>query len=517
MVASSNAFALDDPDPYFIDSNGDGIDGELNQAIFVAPTGDDLNNNGLTPQTPVATIAKGIELASVNALPQVLVQNGIYNESLTLVGGVHVFGGYDANWVHVPSTDSVATIVQGGTTAALASGVNSPATLSFLTLRSANAVTPGDSSYAVRIINSAGPVILRYDRIEPGNGAAGADAGDAPDSSPPLAPNGIDGQAARESSSNIALTGGNGGSNPGCPDATNVGGKGGSGGVGITGMNGQNGVAGSGGATAGGGGATSTSFNDDGVPGSGGGNGAAGVPGASGSVAPSTVGALNSGLYVPPQGSAGVNGTHGKSGAGGGGGGGQNCSVGCNPDLGGSGGGGGAGGCGGLGAQSGGAGGASVGILIDNTSNATIAHSHFKPSNGGPGGDGGDGGDAQIGGPRGLGGPLGGDGGAGGAGGLGGNGGDGGPGAGDTVAPPSASSIRERAPASTTFGMSRRRLPPYRVFTGPAMPTRPPCPACVHCATPLPHPGKSTRRRPSPISSSLNLPPARPRPTFRCR
>lgn len=43
MAVSGTAFALDDPDPYFIDSNGDGIDGELNQAIFVAPP--PLGNN----------------------------------------------------------------------------------------------------------------------------------------------------------------------------------------------------------------------------------------------------------------------------------------------------------------------------------------------------------------------------------------------------------------------------------------------------------------------------------------
>jgi hypothetical protein len=431
LAACAAARAQDFPDPYFIDSNGDGIDGELNQSIFVAPPPLGNNgNSGLTPQTPVATIGKGIQVAQTQALPQVLVQVGTYNESLTMANGVHVFGGFDAAWARVPSTANVATIIQGGTTAVLADGVNLPATLSFMTLRSVNAVTPGESSYAVRIINSTGPVLIRYNRIEPGSGATGVNASDAPDRSPTQAPNGSDGQAARPSSATVALLGGPGGSNPGCPDDTNIGGKGGKGGVGITGVNGQSGEAGSGGATAGGGGATSSSFNDDGAPGVGGGSGAAGVPGASGSVAPSVVGVLSSGLYVPPLGSAGIDGTHGKSGAGGGGGGGQDCSVGCNPDLGGSGGGGGAGGCAGFGAQSGGGGGASIGVAIDSTSNATLAHNQFKPSTGGRGGDGGDGGDAQTGGPRGLGGPLGGDGGAGGPGGQGGNGGGGGPGAG---------------------------------------------------------------------------------------
>ncbi|MBL0028202.1 MAG: hypothetical protein IPO95_03665 [Rhodanobacteraceae bacterium] len=431
LAASGMLHAQDFPDPYFVDSNGDGIDGELNQAIFVAPPPLGNNaNSGMTPESPVATISQGISLAQTHLMPQVLVQVGTYNESLTMVGGVHVFGGFDATWARVQSTGSVATIVQGGNTAVLANAVNVPATLSFLTLRSTNAVAAGESSYGIRVINSAGPVFIRYNRIEPGSGADGTDAADAPDRSPTQAPNGLDGQAARQSSSTIALLGGAGGNNPTCPDASNIGGQGGSGGVGITGANGQSGEPGSGGATAGGGGATSSSFSTDGAPGAGGGNGAAGSLVASGSVAVSVVGALNSGLYVPPQGSAGVDGTHGKSGAGGGGGGGQNCSVGCNPDLGGSGGGGGAGGCAGFGAQSGGAGGASIGIVVDNTSNATIADNYLKPSSGGQGGDGGDGGDAQSGGPRGLGGPVGDDGGAGGAGGQGGNGGAGGPGAG---------------------------------------------------------------------------------------
>ena len=37
LAASGMLHAQDFPDPYFVDSNGDGIDGELNQAIFVAP------------------------------------------------------------------------------------------------------------------------------------------------------------------------------------------------------------------------------------------------------------------------------------------------------------------------------------------------------------------------------------------------------------------------------------------------------------------------------------------------
>lgn len=433
IIGSTTAIAQDEPDPYFIDVNGDGIDGVLTDAIFVAPppAGNNMND-GLSTTTPVATITFGISRAVTTARSQVLVQVGTYNESITLVGGVSIYGGYDAAWARVASTATTATVINGTTTTAVfADAITSPTTVSFLTLRPANASSFGASSYAMRLRNSSGPITLRYNRFEPGIGFDANDAADAPPRSPVTAPGGTPGQSGLTTNGGPARSGGIGGSNPTCPSAANIGGAGGSGGIGSSGTTGGTGMTGSGGANGGNGGASSTTLAGDGVNGVNGDNGAAGAAGAHSPAAVATVGVLDSiPTYIPPSGTAAVDGTHGSSGAGGGGGGGQDCSVGCTADNGAGGGGGGAGGCGGFAASSGSGGGASFGVVVDASSNAQISDNLFKMAMAGSGGDGGDGGVAQAGGGLGAGGIKVADAGSGGSGGNGGNGGRGGSGSG---------------------------------------------------------------------------------------
>jgi FlaG/FlaF family flagellin (archaellin) len=423
LAAGGHALAQDLPDPYFVDSNGDGIDGELSQAIFVAPPplGNNINS-GMTPELPVATISQGITLAQTHIMPQVLVQVGTYNESLTMANGVHVFGGFDANWARVPSTASVATIVQGGSTAALFSGIDVPTTLAFVTLRSANALGAGQSSYAVRVIDSDGAV-LRYNRFEPGNGATGVTGAPGSAALPVMTSSNV-GEPALVSTASEAQQGGPGGTSACGRD----GGDGGNGGTNSgPGMVGEPGVSNVDGGLAGPG---SSTLNSDA------GNGGAGMSGANGfdgndGATTAQVGSLLMGFYVPTTGTIGAEGGHANGGGGGGGGGGYNCTIGCTRTLGAGGGGGGAGGCGGGGADSGGSGGASIGVLVDATSSATIADSQFAMGLGGKGGNGGTGAPGSFGGNGASGGAKGGTkAGGGGRGGDGGDGGDGGSGAG---------------------------------------------------------------------------------------
>ena len=432
-AAATAAHAQDEPDPYFIDANSDGIDGVLTGAIFVAPppTGVDGATRGTTPADPVATIGFGINRAVSTGRSQVLVQIGTYNESLTLFPGISIYGGYGAGFARVASTASVGTVVQGGATAVLAENISSATTLSFLTLRSGNATSPADSSYAVRIVNSSGPLTLRYNRIAPGNGFSGFGGGSGAPGLPILtAP--AAGVNADQSSSSSPHVGGPGGTSS-CGAS---GGKGGNGGVGNT-IAPQVGVAGNGGAGSGPAGVNSSSAANDGTDGGAGGIGQPGVTGTHGAPSPNAVGSIDgSGLYVPPIGSYGEAGSDGAGGGGGGGGGGQNCSVGCMPDRGASGGGGGAGGCAGAGANSGRSGGGSFGILVDASSNALITANLFTLGLGGAGGDGGNGGigsNGSTGAPGGL--KNGTDGGNGGSGGDGSKGGDGGSGAGGNGGP----------------------------------------------------------------------------------
>ncbi len=343
ILGSTTAIAQDEPDPYFVDANGDGIDGVLTDAIFVAPppAGNNMND-GLSTTTPVATITFGISRAVTTARSQVLVQVGTYNESITLVGGVNIYGGFDATWARVASTATTATVINGTTTTAVfANGISSPTTLSFLTIRSANASTPADSSYAVRIVNSSGPLTLRYNRFQPGAGGVGVNGANGVAAGAILTTPG-QGQSPEETTSTNAKQGGLGGTSA----CSATGGKGGNGGV-HDGLLAQIGGSGSGGATGGPRGANSDTSVADGGNGGSGGNGANGNSGTQGAVAGSTIGSIDgNAFYLPPVPSNAGNGNHAASGAGGGGGGGQDC-VFCAKDLGGSGGGGGAGGCGG--------------------------------------------------------------------------------------------------------------------------------------------------------------------------
>lgn len=89
------------PDEIFKDSNCDGIDGDRNKGIFVAPGGDDLNPG--SPESPVKTIAAAIKKADeMNAMigqiaiNAIFVGRGDYNETVVLKPGISLYGGYDS-------------------------------------------------------------------------------------------------------------------------------------------------------------------------------------------------------------------------------------------------------------------------------------------------------------------------------------------------------------------------------------------------------------------------------------
>src|SRR5690606_8098872 len=88
----------DNPDASYTDDNCDGIDGDLTRGIFVAGAGADTGTCGLTYTTACKTSSHGIIRAATVSRPHVYVQSGTYNEVVTLVNGVSVYGGYDLNW-----------------------------------------------------------------------------------------------------------------------------------------------------------------------------------------------------------------------------------------------------------------------------------------------------------------------------------------------------------------------------------------------------------------------------------
>ncbi|NOY91610.1 MAG: hypothetical protein GXP55_10450, partial [Deltaproteobacteria bacterium] len=165
---------MDDlPEMGFEDANCDGIDGDISVAIFVAPPplGDDAADGSMA--TPVATVARGIELASTRTRKEIYVAMGTYAETVSLVDGVSIYGGYDAadGWSRARDNRSE---IQGGETAVRGDGLFDDLEIQLMAITAANATTPGASSYGVRVTSSTATVTLTSDTIRSGNGGPGS-------------------------------------------------------------------------------------------------------------------------------------------------------------------------------------------------------------------------------------------------------------------------------------------------------------------------------------------------------
>ena len=160
----------DVPDPMFLDTNCDGMDGDASNAIFVSPTGDDTNAG--TAQNPVKTVGKAIALAAANSKTNVYLSKGTYAESVNLVSGISLYGGFDQAMGWQRAAANVSRIQATGT-AISAMGIAAETHVEFLTV-DATTGSAGQSSYGVFVSNSVGPVFVRHDQISAGDGAAGA-------------------------------------------------------------------------------------------------------------------------------------------------------------------------------------------------------------------------------------------------------------------------------------------------------------------------------------------------------
>jgi len=165
----------DEPDPGFEDLNCDGVDGDVDEAVFVAPDG--VDGDPGTPRRPVRTLARAIQL-SLAAQPfrYVIAAEGVFPETLTLQAGVRIHGGYlrAALWARLAGSE---TVVAGGTKGTIADGLDGPVLLDRLTLRSADAGAAGGSSYALWVRNSGNHLTLQECRLEAGAGAVGQGGG----------------------------------------------------------------------------------------------------------------------------------------------------------------------------------------------------------------------------------------------------------------------------------------------------------------------------------------------------
>ncbi len=430
--------ATDLPDLNFVDANCDGIDGEVNNGIFVSPAGNDSNVG--TRAAPKQTLAAAVTAMVTGGKRDLYLAAGTYQGPLALLGisGANIAGAYNPTTWRRALTNQV--LVQGGAKALEIEAANN---VLVQAIRFEGGVgTP--SAYGGWVKESTN-VRLESLELRAGNGAAGSAGMQGTPGSPgqPGSPGG-EGCA---NDQNLTLPGvgcaivlgrcrqpaaGSGGSSP-------CGFPGGNGGTPTYSVGSGPGSAGS--AAPNGSGAAGVGVGGSigqGMPpnAANGGTGSTGTDGNNGAGATTAGGFSMSGFNVA-SGGTGTSGTNGRGGGGGGGG----CGDQFNffgytcQSFGSGGGGGGGGGCAGAGGLGGQGGGASVGLFIFNSS-VTAQGLVAVGGNGGAGGAGGNGGPLGTGGTGGAS-PYGGNkqgqaciGGVGGRGGNGGTGGHGGGGSG---------------------------------------------------------------------------------------
>ncbi|MCP5463396.1 MAG: putative metal-binding motif-containing protein [Deltaproteobacteria bacterium] len=95
LNASANPGLEDEPDDDLIDSNCDGVDGDISKGVWVSVSeGDDANDGSF--ENPFKTLAHAISVAKTLAdgSKNVFVVTGTYAEDVLLDGDVNLFGGY---------------------------------------------------------------------------------------------------------------------------------------------------------------------------------------------------------------------------------------------------------------------------------------------------------------------------------------------------------------------------------------------------------------------------------------
>jgi hypothetical protein len=420
--------ASDEPDDTFTDTNCDGVDGDIERAVFVRQDGSDAYN-GLSPGQAVASLERAFAILNDPIVgpnrDQVLLATGTYRYSAPVVlrSGASLYGGYTPNFAGRNDTQS--SLQSSGETAVVADGLTAPVVLDRLSISVDNRTGESQPAVTLKVRNSGTHLWLRHTTVVAGRGGNGASGS-----------NGNDGRNG-DPGGDASGAGAGGGGFPG-------GGSGASGRSQGAGPGGSNGDA-NGSACGGGGGGGSGGDGlgcGDGDPRNGG-NGGRGCDGGAGGDAGggSGQGALQGLAWFPSRGGDGSPGGAGGGGGGAGAGGGEDCEscpcfggccfcIYCGTGRGGGGGGGGGGagsaGTGGTG------GGASIGLLVEG-SMVTMEEATVRTLGGGSGGAGGRGGAGGGGAPGGSGANdsdnttgEGGDGGPGGNGGRGGHGGGGG-------------------------------------------------------------------------------------------
>ena len=439
-------------------------------AIYVSgtdPNAVDQSGCGLAPYDaqagtyPCETIAGGLAAAVATNRSKVLVAAAAYNETVTLVAGKSLYGGYNpTTWTRDATTNLTAifgTTGSGQRKTVIAQNITGKSTtFEGFVVYGESATGVGENSYAIWVSNCDASLVLKGNVVWAGYGGPGAGGQNGTAGTAGL--KGLNGKNAYEpagkyecaATCKAAGTAESAGGTAGTLTCGGVDASGGAGGradcpdwdegwqacsgcpFSVTGKQTvtTSGATAPGGGLGGAGGCdalTSACFSpacscfapdDDATCPNGtasldGQNGVLGQNGGGGTGATATAGTVTTGEWTGNTGAGGQPGTSGRGGGGGGSGGGveggkaPNCSNGFS-DIGGSGGGGGSGGCGGAAGGGGASGGASFGVFVTlSPVPATLPALTGNVVNrgvGGPGGRGGNGGNGGVGGNGGSGG-----------------------------------------------------------------------------------------------------------------
>ncbi len=195
-----------------IDSNCDGVDGEVNNAIFVSKDG--IDGNPGTRDLPVLNVQVGIDRARDGSKRDVYVATGVYSQSIVLIEGVGVFGGYSPEFDQHDVLLYETAIIGGnqdsthpGTVSAFNIGTGTRDTvIDGFTIFGVNAGNiPGGNSYGIYVRNSSERLRISNNRIFGGPGGSGENGQRGVDGPPGV--DGAGGAAAKNLSTDCSSPG----------------------------------------------------------------------------------------------------------------------------------------------------------------------------------------------------------------------------------------------------------------------------------------------------------------------
>ena len=160
--------------------------------IYVSTAGSQMTPCG-TLANPCATLALGLSVAQEKTgdggVALILVAEGVYGESIDLLPGVSIQGGFSSDFkVSLPGSEDSGTVITGtGSKTVVGTNLAHPVSLINLTVLSGATANPGESLYGVFLANNregGAPVSLENIFVIAGPGGVG-ERGTAGDGGPP--------------------------------------------------------------------------------------------------------------------------------------------------------------------------------------------------------------------------------------------------------------------------------------------------------------------------------------------